>query len=45
MCYHGSIVSKFDNGVGRTDGGAVMCEEGVEDRALWCATLMCDLLS
>ncbi len=44
--YHGSIFNKFDDGVGRMDGGAVMCEEGVEegaeDPALWCSTLIVD---
>ncbi len=38
--------TKFDDGVGRMDGGAVMCEEGVEegaeDPALWCSTLIVD---
>ena len=27
------VISKFDNGVGGLDWGAVMGEEGVEDRA------------
>lgn len=31
---NGGVISKIDNGVGGMDGGAIMSEEGVEERAL-----------
>ena len=43
--YDRRVVSKFDDGAGGMDGGAVMseegAEEGVEDTTLWCMMCQC----